>query len=316
MPQIADVLADVEPRVAGPVRAGQRRPAAARPRGPRRRAAPRASTPADWPSLHAWFTGDPRPSSDADVVPPARHRGDAVPAHQPAAHRLQRLEREHGRYADLVRLAGLVRRRRPTTTRTPCGRRAFGLYSCRHLGFPADDPERPVPRRRSWWTAPPRRGAADAAAHRQAHSRRAHRPRTEDYSAAKAARARRARSGPRRRRRDAPRRAGAPPGPLDRVRLSDAARDELLDVYAACLARATGGAEPTPTGAGIPLTSARRCLDGPATPRAATRRCVSPSGRLTLVDRQPERRGRRRRARRRRSRGRGPGVAAAEGAAQ
>ena len=113
----------------------------------------------------------------------------------------------------------------PTTTRTRCGPVSRGC-SCRHLGHLADDEEHRVPPTTSWWDAPAadvpmmlRRNGTRRVAGRTAS--------TSDFSAAKASRlAERERME--RQRAGSSRGSARLDGDLDRVRLSDEARDELL----------------------------------------------------------------------------------------
>ena len=273
MPQIADRLADVQPLVpqlCERANSGQR---LVDLEGRVARRAP-GLDPADWPSLHAWFSGDGGRSSDADVV-----RQLATEAMRALLTNLRRIASsgsvEHGRYADLVRLAGWFDRAADDEAHALWAS-AFGLYSCRHLGFPADDAERPEPATSSWWASP----GAEVPLMLRRSGKRSVTGRTSatvDYSAAKAARL------AERERAEAGRRAAlaeldAHRGPLDHVRLSDRARDELLDVYAGCLAQ-LGDLEARR--ADIPLTTAallvRRTPGHDTTLHCAT-------GRMTFAD--------------------------------
>ena len=280
MPQIADRLADVEvilPALCSRANSGQRLldlDGRAARRGP-------GLQPEDWASLRTWFSGVPGRASDADVV-----RQLATEAMRSLLTNLRRIatsaEREHGRYADLVRLAGWFDSASDDEAHALWAA-AFGLYSCRHLGFLADDPERPVPPTTSWWTGPsaevPMMLRRSGTRHVLGRSSR-----TVDFSVAKAARVAE-RESSERRRRAALEELDAHRGPLDHVRLSDGAREELLEVYAGCLARASAGAGPggfESVMAPIPLTRSELLVE--RTPGADTT-VVGHSGRLTFVDR-------------------------------
>lgn len=277
MPQIADRLADVEsivPALCERANSGQRlldlEGRAAR-RGP-------GLQPGDWASLRTWFAGDAGRSSDADMV-----RQLATQAMRALLTNLRRIatsaEREHGRYADLVRLASWFDTASDDESHALWAA-AFGLYSCRHLGFLTDDPERPVSPTTSWWSAPPAEVPVmlRRSGHRHVVGRAS---RTADYSEAKAARVAE-REVTERHRRAALDELDRHRGPLDHVRLSDAARDELLEVYAGCLARAAGAATGEPGVAGIPLTgSALHVKDTPGFDTVL----LAHSGRLTFVGR-------------------------------
>ena len=92
MPQIADRLADVQPLRAPAVRARQQRTAARRSRGARgaARTRPRPRRLAEPARLVQWRR---RALQRRRRRAAARDRGDAGPAHQPPAHRLQRFGR-------------------------------------------------------------------------------------------------------------------------------------------------------------------------------------------------------------------------------
>ena len=164
-------------------------------------------------------------------------------------------DREHGRYADLVRLAGWFDRADDETAHALWAG-AFGMYAARHLGFVADDPERPVPPTASWWATAP----AEVPVMLRAQGQRAvvgRAAQREDFSGAKAARlAERARA--------------------ERIRA--AALAELVALYAAALAAGVDGeAAVTVPGA------AARILVHPTPGRGTT--ITSPSGRLALIGR-------------------------------
>ncbi len=276
MPQIADRLVDVEPLVpdlCNRANSGQR---LLDLEGRSARRAP-GLDPADWPSLHAWFSGDSGRSSDADVV---RHL--ATEAMRALLTNLRRIASsgsvEHGRYADLVRLAGWFDAAADDDANALWAT-AFGLYSCRHLGFAADDAERPEPSTSSWWTG---RGAEVPLMLRRSGKRNVtgRTSVTADYSAAKAARvAERQRAEARRR--SALDELDAHRGSLDHVRLSDSAREELLEVYAASLAQALDG-HGAPLFARIPQTEAALLVEH--TPGRHTA-LLGASGRMTFVGR-------------------------------
>ena len=277
MPQIADILTRLAPRVdslCARANSGQRlidvdgRHAQ---RGP-------GLSPGDWHGLRAWFTGDGGRGSDADGV-----RGLATEAMRSLLVNLRRIamssEREHGRYADLVRLAAWFDSASDDQAHALWAG-AFGLYSCRHLGFLADDEERPVAPTTSWWDAPA--AQVPVMLRRQGTRKVAGRTgRREDFAAVKAARL------AERDRAEAGRLAAfaeitRQSGRLDHVRLSDGARDALLDLYAACL-----GDRAADTGAGeheVEIPGVGASLVVAATPGRGTT-ITSPSGRLRLVDR-------------------------------
>ena len=270
MPQIADALSIVEPRVdalCARANSGQRLVDLA---GRHAQRDP-GLDPADWQSLRAWFTGADGRGSDADGV-----RQLATEAMRSLLTNLRRIagssEREHGSYTDLLRLARWFDRATDDDAHALWAS-ATGLYSCRHLGHLADNEEHRVPPTTSWWDAP----AADVPMMLRRHGTRRVAGRTastSDFSAAKASRLAE-------RERVEARRAGALAevahlnGDLERVRLSDEARDELLHLYAACLVRDPANAAEVPeTGMQLLVTS---------TPGRGTV-IASPSGRITLVD--------------------------------
>jgi uncharacterized protein (TIGR02677 family) len=250
MPQIADTYAAVAPLVPAlceRANSGQR---LLDLDGTAARRAPGLS-PEDWPSLHAWFAGGGGRRSDAEVV-----RQLATEAMRSLLANLRRIatsaEREHGRYADLVRLARWFDTSSDDDAHALWAT-AFGLYSCRHLSFVADDPERPVPPTTSWWTAPAaevplmlRRSGARSVVGRPS--------RTVDYSAAKAARLAE-RDASEQRRTAALAELAGHRGRMDHVRLSEDARNELLEVYAVCLAQASGAPVHGAPGQGAPELS-------------------------------------------------------------
>lgn len=283
MPQIAEALRDLEPAVPALV---ARANAGSRLLDTQGRAARRSTglDVADWQGLHAWFAGDGTRGSDADGV-----RALATAAMRSLLTNLRRIatstDREHGRYADLVRLARWFDEADDATAHALWAA-AFGLYSARHLGFAADDPERPVVPTTSWWSAP---RAEVPVMLRTRGTRHVAGPsaQREDFTAAKAARLAE-RDAAERARLAATAELTAHSGVLDRLRLSDAAREILLELYAASLASGgtgdTGGTGGTPVSA-IPGAAAQLVVH--ATPGRGTV-VSSPSGRLTLVGRSLE----------------------------
>ncbi|WP_169744220.1 TIGR02677 family protein [Knoellia aerolata] len=278
MPQIADTYASVAPLIPAlceRANSGQRLldldgTTARRATG---------LSPEDWPSLHAWFAGGGGRSSDADVV-----RQLATQAMRSLLANLRRIassaDREHGRYADLVRLAGWFDTSADDAAHALWAT-AFGLHPCRHLSFVADDPERPVSPTTSWWVAP---SAEVPLMLRRSGLRSVHgRPsRTVDYSAAKAARVSE-RAESERGRAAALAELASLRGRIDGVRLSEAARTELLEVYAACLAQ--GGGSPSAQGpltAPIPHSDHELVIEDAPGERSVLH---GPSGRLEFVDR-------------------------------
>ncbi len=273
MPQIADAVEVLTPRVerlCARANAGER---LLDLEGRQARRSP-GLDPADWPTLRAWFSGGGSRASDADEV-----RQLATSAMRALLTNLRRIattiDREHGRYSDLVRLAGWFDTADDDTAHALWAA-GFGLYGARHLGFAADEPERAVAPTTSWWSAP----AAEVPVMLRTQGQRAVRgmsPPREDFAAAK-----RARLAERRRAEEELRGALdevlAHRGRLDRVRLGERARDVLLDLYAAALAAGVDGeaAAPIPGGAADLVVH--------ATPGRGTV-VASPSGRLTLVGR-------------------------------
>lgn len=278
MPQVTEALLAVQPRVPAlceRANAGERLVDA---QGRRARRAP-GLDPGDWPGLHAWFAGDGIRGSDAEGV-----RALATQAMRSLLTNLRRIaasaEREHGRYADLVRLAAWFDTADDDTAHALWAG-AFGLYSCRHLGFRSEEEERSVPPTTSWWTSAP----AEVPVMLRAQGARHVTGRTgrrDDFSAAKVARV------AERQRTETARAAALAEvlehrGRLERVRLGDAAREVLLDLYAACLADARPSEQVHATS--VPGAAAYllvRHTPGPGT------LVVSPSGRLQLVGRSLE----------------------------
>ncbi len=273
MPQIADLLSTLGPAIPSLV---ARANAGERLLDLEGRAARRSPglDEADWHSLHAWFSGDAGRRSDADGV-----RTLATSAMRSLLTNLRRIANssglEHGRYADLIRLAGWFDDTDDATAHALWAG-AFGLYAVRHLGFDADDPERPVAPTASWWQTPP----AEIPVMLRAQGQRAvvgRSPAREDFSAAKAARLAE---------RDRLERARAAAvaelmtysGRLGRARLSDDAREMLMELYAAALAAGIDGE----AAVGVPGAASRIVVV--PTPGSGTI-ISSPSGRLSLVGR-------------------------------
>ena len=271
MPQIADVLSRLAPRVpalCARANSGQR---LLDLQGHAARRAPGLSAE-DWHGLHAWFGGEAGRGSDADGV-----RRLATEAMRSLLVNLRRIaassEREQSRYADLVRLARWFDASDDEQAHAIWAS-AFGLYSCRHLGFVAQHDEHPVPPTTSWWEAPPAEVPVMLRRHgaRKIAGRSGQRV---DFALAKAARvAERAAAELIRGRALAE--IASHLGDLEQVRFSDEARSVLLDLYARCLS--AGGHHP------VELNGTGTRLRVRSTPgRGSTVR--SPSGRMQLVDR-------------------------------
>jgi uncharacterized protein (TIGR02677 family) len=276
MPQLADALTSVEPVVpalCARANSGQRLlgvdgEQAARAKG---------LDPADWGSLHAWFVGGSGRDSDAAGV--RRLATEAMRALLVNLRRIATGRRERSRYTDLLTLARWFAAADDETAHALWAS-AFGLYSCRHLGFPADDDAHPVPPTASWWRTP----SAEVPVALRRHGARTIRGRAgrrDDYSAAKAARlADRERAE--RRRAEALAEIAGHSGRLGTVRLSDDARGVLLDLYARAL---VGRGRPLGPGdaadADVPGGDWRLAVR--RTPGSGTV-ISSPAGRLELVD--------------------------------
>ncbi len=275
MPQIAVVLAQLAPRVpalCARANAGQRLV------GLEGEAARRAAglDPDDWAGLHAWFVG--APGRDADAVGVRRLATEAMRALLVNLRRIAASGRsEQSRYGDLLKLAGWFAAADDDTAHALWAS-AFGLYSCRHLAFAADDDADPVPPTASWWRTP---SAEVPVALRRLGARtiRGRSGQREDYAAAKATRIAE-REATERRRRAALAEIGRHTGRLGTVRLSDEARAALLDLYARALVgrgRPLGADDAAAAEAGgVGLVVTR-------TPGAGTV-VVSPAGRMELVD--------------------------------
>lgn len=273
MPQVADTLHALTPAVPALCRranAGQRL-VDVDGRQARRSA---GLHPDDWHGLRSWFTGSGTRTSDADGV-----RSLATTAMRALLTNLRRIagaDREHGRYADLVRLAGWFDTADDDQAHALWAA-VFGLYPARHLGFLSDDPEQPVTAVTSWWDAP--RAEIPVMLRERGERRVAGRSgRREDFAAAKAARLAEREHAERDRQR-AVAEVAAHRGRIATVRLSDAARDVLLDAYAAALAAGIGGLEPA---AALPGSDALIVVHSGTDLRTVV---ISPTGRLTLVGR-------------------------------
>jgi uncharacterized protein (TIGR02677 family) len=285
LPQVAEALVHVEPTVGALTRranAGQRLrtlegAAARRARG---------LDPADWTGLHAWFVGSAGRDSDAAGV-----RRLATEAMRALLVNLRRIaatsDREQSRYADLLRLARWFDGADDATAHALWAA-AFGLYSCRHLSFAADDEltgAEPLPPTASWWRAPVAQVPMTLrrAGERKVSGRSGRR---EDFTAAKTAQLVR-RADAERRRQVALAEIAGHPGELDHLRLSDEARAALLDVYGRAIAthgRAVASGQPVSADAAVSTA------DEPAfrlhvrrTPGRGTV-VTSPAGRLELTD--------------------------------
>jgi len=229
MPQLADALGQVWPRVDALC---ERANSGQRLLGVEGETARRATglDPADWGGIHAWFVGDPGRDSDAAGV--RRLATDAMRALLVNLRRIATGRREQSRYGDLLTVARWFAEADDDTAHALWAS-AFGLYSCRHLGYPADDDADPVPPTASWWRTP---SAEVPVALRRYGARtvRGRAGRRDDYGDAKAARlAERERAE--RRRAAALAEIAGHPGRLGTVRLSDDARGALLDLYARAL---------------------------------------------------------------------------------
>ncbi len=274
LPQLADVLRQVRPdALCARANSGQRL------LGVDGSAARRAAglEPGDWGSLHAWFVGGGGRDSDASGV-----RRLATDAMRALLVNLRRIatssNREQSRHGDLLTLARWFAAADDDTAHALwCS--AFGLYSCRHLGFPADDDADPVPPTASWWRTP----SADVPVALRRHGARTIRGRAgrrEDYGAAKAARVAE-RDAAERRRTAALAEIARHRGRLGKVRLSDDSRAVLLDLYARAL---VGRGRPlgVDDSAEVDVAGEMR-LSVTRTPGVGTV-ITSPAGRLELMD--------------------------------
>lgn len=277
MPQVAQALGELTGRVPAMV---ERANAGQRLFGIDGRAARRARGLAvdDWHGLRAWFVGADGRASDADEV-----RQLATQAMRALLVNLRRIassgEREAGRYVDLLKLARWFGNADDATAHALWST-AFGLYSCRHLGFPADPATEAVPATASWWRAP----VAEVPLTLRQYGNRAVRgrpPRREDFTAAKTARLAERQAGEHRRR-AAIAEVAALRGSAPTVRLSDEGRAALLDLYSQALAGAGGDLHSGRT-AVAPMAEQDCRLVVRRTPGETTT-VVSPAGRLQLVD--------------------------------
>lgn len=227
----------------------------------------------DWPSLAAWFLGEP--GREADAVQVRRLATEAMNA---LLSNLRRIVAggagERSRHRDLITLARWFARADDATAHA-LWVAAFGLYPARHLSFAADGDGAPTPPTTSWWQAP----AADVPVTLRNHGDRTVRGRVgkpPDYSAAKRHRMEEREAVERRRRA-----ALAELEQWEVGRISDDARAALLDLYGNALLAAGG-----------PLADGRetsaRAENGL---RLVVRRTpgkhtvvTSPQGRLELVD--------------------------------
>lgn len=280
MPQVADVLGEIDPRpLLLRANVGARLVTvdgvdARRSKG---------LDVADWQDLRTWFLGAPGRRSDAEEV-----RALATRAMRALFVNLRRLatdtDREVSRYADLIRLARWFDASDDETA-AALWAAAFGLYPCRHLGFLADVEGQASPPTSSWWRAP----VADvpvmlrASGERKAAGQTARR---EDFSAVKAQRLRE-RAAAEAERTAALEELRARPGPVDGRTLSDSARVQLLELQARALSAAGGPLHgPARAAAALPDGSRLSLTVTPA-PGAVTA-VSSPAGTLLLHDLQLE----------------------------
>ena len=277
MPQIADVVSDLMPRVPAlceHANSGQRLvdiDGRAARRGP-------GLDPDEWRGLRAWFAGEPGRASDADGV-----RRLSTEAMRALLVNLRRIagsgDREQSRYGDLLKLARWFDAGDDDQAHALWAA-SFGLYSCRHLGFVADSADSPIPATASWWQAP----VADVPVMLRTQGERRVAGRSgvrEDFARAKAARLAERASVERRRERSLAELAdlvgpGGGAAELGRVTISDDARQVLLDLYGRALAAGADGVSGRSSYGPIELSAHR-------TPGRGTV-VRSPSGSLTLVD--------------------------------
>ena len=232
MPQVADRLQELEPRIPDlcvRANAGERLVGLD---GSRARRAT-GLEPGDWESLQTWFVGSGARRSDADNV-----RRLATDAMRSLLTNLRRIaagaDRQQSRYGDLVRLARWFDSSDDDRAHQLWAA-TFGLYSARHLSFPADPEGDPVPSTRSWWFAPVAEVPVGLRIHgdRRAGGRAGARV---DYSAAKRARLAE-RAEQERREFEAARELALHAGEWREVRLSDVARTTFLALYSQALAQ-------------------------------------------------------------------------------
>ncbi len=275
MPQLADVLVRIAPRVdALCARANEGQRLLSIDGSAARRA--RGLDPGDWASLHAWFVGGGRRESDASGV--RRLATDAMRALLVNLRRIaSAAEREQSRYGDLLKLARWFDEAGDDDAHALWAA-AFGLYSCRHLSVVAQADDEPVTPTASWWDGP----VADVPITLRQYGHRVIKGRVgsrADFSAAKRARVAE-REAAERSRRDALAELARCSGRLGTIRLSDQARIALLELYSRALAGygrpLTEGAEAAAWTDGLRVTVRR-------TPGQATV-ITSPAGRMELVD--------------------------------
>ena len=282
MPQIAEELTALAPRVPALTERANTGARLVSADGGRARRA-RGLDPDDWAGLHAWFVGVPGRGSDADGV-----RRLATTAMRALLVNLRRIattgDREQSRYADLLRLARWFDSADDGTAHALWAA-SFGLYSCRHLAFAADDEADPTPPTASWWRTPV---AQVPVTLRERGERRisGRSGRRQDFTDAKQAQLAEREAAERRR-------AGALAeisrhlGEPEQLRLSDDARAALLDVFSRAVS-GTGGAlrdgdvASADAVASVGSGAAFR-LDVRATPGRSTT-ITSPAGRLVLQD--------------------------------
>jgi uncharacterized protein (TIGR02677 family) len=278
MPQLADVLRGLEPRVPDICARAAEGERLVGVDGARARRAP-GLEPDDWASLHVWFVGAPGRRSDADNV-----RGLATEAMRSLLLNLRRIaagaDRQQSRYADLVELARWFDAASDERAHELWAA-AFGLYSARHLGFAADDDADPVPATASWWQTPVAQVPLTLRKYgeRNVGGRSGARV---DYAAAKQARlAERRRAHERQQ--AALRELAGHLGPLTAVSLSGEARAALLDLYSRAVSARGRPLRDGETASGdAPLGDDRLRLTVTRAPGTAT--VVSgPQGRLTLT---------------------------------
>ncbi len=277
MPQVAERLAELEPHIG---ELCQRANADERLIGLDGTLAKRATglEPSDWESLFAWFVGAPGRRADAENV-----RRLATEAMRSLLANLRRIaagaDRQQSRYGDLVRLAGWFDRADDDRAHELWAA-VFGLYSARHLGFPADPEDAPVPATQSWWHGAVAEVPVGLRRYGERRAGGGSGARV-DYSQAKRARLQE-RARLQAQRAEALRELAANAGPLREVRLSDGARAALLDLYTQALTRhgraLTADAD---VSVDTPLDGSRLTLSLRAAPGSAIR-VTSPQGRLTL----------------------------------
>lgn len=279
MPQVADRLRGLEPMIA---KVCERANDGERLVGIDGTAAKRATglDPGDWESLHLWFVGSGDRRSDADNV-----RRLATDAMRSLLTNLRRIaagaDRQQSRYGDLTRLTGWFDAADDAHAHRLWAA-TFGLYSARHLSFPADPDGDPVASTTSWWSAPPAEVPVSLRIHgeRRARGRAAARV---DYSAAKRARLAE-RAAHEQRGAQAALELAAHAGRWHEVRLSDEARTTFLAVYAQALSQLGRPLTPdSPAIAQLRVGTRILVIEVRASPGTTVRICC-PSGVLTLQD--------------------------------